>query len=84
MIGGLSGVRLGGMSQEIEVPPSVSRRRRWTRERKAQLLQAFAASGIGPAAFCREHGIPQTSFGRWRRLSAERRANSRWCNCPGT
>ena len=49
-------------------------RRRWTEERKAQLLEAFASSEMSAAAFCRQHRLPYQRFLCWRKAAAVRQA----------
>jgi len=44
-----------------------SRRRRWSVEEKATFLAAFRESGLNATAFCRDAGIPQSTFELWRR-----------------
>jgi transposase-like protein len=44
-----------------------SRRRRWSAEEKAAYLAAFHESGLSGAAFCRDSGIPQSTFELWKR-----------------
>jgi hypothetical protein len=43
------------------------RRRRSSAAQQAALLDALAASGLGPIAFCRQHGLSRVTFARWRR-----------------
>jgi transposase-like protein len=43
-----------------------SRRRRWSADEKVAYLEAFRESGLSGSAFCRDTGIPRSTFERWK------------------
>jgi transposase-like protein len=42
-----------------------SRRRRWSADEKVAYLEAFRESGLSGSAFCRDTGIPRSTFALW-------------------
>lgn len=44
-------------------------RRRYTEEKKAELVRKFERDGGSAAGFCRKHRLPYQSFLAWRRAS---------------
>ena len=55
-----------------EVLTGVERRRRWTREQKAEIVMDAERSGVAEAA--RRHGISRQNVYQWRRQLRERLA----------
>ena len=51
---------------------SVQRRRRWSAEEKAAIVQETYAHGMSVSLVARRHGIAPNQLFRWRRLYAER------------
>jgi len=60
-----------GSSDRIEVITSVQRRRRWSAEEKAAIVQETYAPGMSVSLVARRHGIGPNQLFRWRRLYAE-------------
>ena len=54
-----------------DVITSVQRRRRWSAEEKAAIVQETWAPGISVSLVARRHGIAPNQLFRWRRLYAE-------------
>ena len=55
----------------VEVITSVQRRRRWSAEEKARIVQATYAPGMSVSLVARQHGIAPNQVFTWRRLYAE-------------
>jgi transposase-like protein len=47
-------------------------RRRWNAEQKAELLAAFAASGVTATRFCRDRGVHPATLSGWQRQAVAR------------
>ena len=60
-----------GTIDRVEVITSVQRRRRWSAEEKAQIVQETWAPGMSVSLVARRHGIAPNQLFRWRRLYAE-------------
>jgi transposase len=60
-----------GIIDRVEVITSVQRRRRWSAEEKAQIVQETWAPGMSVSLVARRHGIAPNQLFRWRRLYAE-------------
>ena len=58
-------------SDRVEVITSVQRRRRWSAEEKAQIVQETYAPGMSVSLVARQHGIGPNQVFSWRRLYAE-------------
>jgi transposase len=55
----------------VEVITSVQRRRRWSAEEKARMVQETYAPGMTASLVARQHGIAPNQLFSWRRLYAE-------------
>lgn len=55
----------------VEVITSVHRRRRWSAEEKARMVQETYAPGMTVSLVARQHGIAPNQLFSWRRLYAE-------------
>ena len=55
----------------VEVITSVQRRRRWSAEEKARMVQETYAPGMTVSLVARQHGIAPNQLFSWRRLYAE-------------
>lgn len=55
----------------VEVITSVQRRRRWSAEEKARIIQETYAPGMSVPLVARQHGIAPNQVFTWRRLYAE-------------
>jgi transposase len=55
----------------VEVITSVQRRRRWSAEEKARMVQETYAPGMTVSLVVRQHGIAPNQLFSWRRLYAE-------------
>ena len=62
---------LTGTIDRVEVITSVQRRRRWSAEEKAAIVQETYAPGLSVSLVARRHGIAPNRLFRWRRLCAE-------------
>jgi transposase-like protein len=60
-----------GSSDRVEVITWVQRRRRWSAEEKAAIVQETYAPGMSVSLVARRHGIAPNQLFRWRRLYAE-------------
>jgi transposase len=60
-----------GKIDRAEVITSVQRRRRWSAEEKARLVQETYAPGMSVSLVARQHGIALSQMFSWRRLYAE-------------
>jgi transposase-like protein len=60
----------------VEVITSVQRRRRWSAEEKAAMVQETYAPGMSVSLVARQHGIAPNQLFRWRRLLRRGRAVS--------
>ena len=56
---------------QVEVITSVQRRRRWSAEEKARMVQETYAPGMTVSLVARQHGIAPNQLFSWRRLYAE-------------
>lgn len=59
-----------GKIEQIEVITSVQRRRRWSAEEKAAIVQETYAPGMSVSLVARRHGIAPNQLFTWRRLYA--------------
>jgi transposase len=60
--------RTGGTAKSMNgVQPAPRRRRRWTAEQKAEVLQRFASSGRSLTQFCEQAGLSTGMISAWRR-----------------
>jgi transposase len=57
-----------GKIDRIEVITSVQRRRRWSAEEKARIVQETYAPGMSVSLVARQHGIAPNQLFSWRRL----------------
>jgi transposase len=64
-------VSMTGTIDRVEVITSVQRRRRWSAEEKATIVQETYAPGMPVSLVARRHGIAPNQLFRWRRLYAE-------------
>jgi transposase len=64
-------VSMTGKIDRVEVITSVQRRRRWTAEEKARIVQETYAPGMSVSLVARQHGIAPNQLFAWRRLYAE-------------
>ena len=55
----------------VEVITSVQRRRRWSAEEKARMVQETYAPGMTVSLVARQHGVAPNQLFSWRRLYAE-------------
>ena len=60
-----------GNKERIEVITSVQRRRRWSADEKAAIVQETYAPGMSVSLVARRHGVAPNMVFRWRRLYAE-------------
>ena len=60
-----------GKLDRVEVITSVQRRRRWSAEEKARIVQETYAPGMSVSLVARRHGIAPNQLFSWRRLYAE-------------
>ena len=60
-----------GTIDRVEVISSVQRRRRWSTEEKAAIVQETDAPGMSVSRVARRHGIAPNQLFRWRRRYAE-------------
>lgn len=60
-----------GKLDRVEVITSVQRRRRWSAEEKARMVQETYAPGMSVSVIARQHGIAPNQLFTWRRLYAE-------------
>ncbi len=60
-----------GSIDRVEVITSVQRRRRWSAEEKARIVQESYAPGFSVSLVARQHGIAPNQVFTWRRLYAE-------------
>jgi transposase len=63
-------VPMTGNVDRIEVITSVQRRRRWSADEKAQIVQETYAPGMSVSLVARQHGIQPNQLFTWRRLYA--------------
>jgi transposase len=63
-------VSMTGKSEPVEVITSVQRRRRWSAEEKAAIVQETYAPGMSVSLVARRHGIAPNQLFTWRRLHA--------------
>ena len=59
-----------GKIENVEVITSVQRRRRWSAEEKAAIVQETYAPGMSISLVARRHGIAPNQLFTWRRLYA--------------
>jgi len=59
-----------GKIEQVEVITGVARRRRWSAEEKAAIVQETYASGLSVSLVARRHGIAPNQLFTWRRLYA--------------
>jgi hypothetical protein len=52
----------------VEVITSVQRRRRWSAEEKARIVQETFAPGMSVSLVARQHGVAPNQLFTWRRL----------------
>src|SRR6516164_4858638 len=64
-------VSMTGKIEQVEVITSVQRRRRWSAEEKAAIVQETYAPGMSVSLVARRHGVAPNQLFRWRRLNAE-------------
>ncbi len=60
-----------GKIEHVGVITSVQRRRRWSAEEKAAIVQETYGPGMSVSLVARRHGIAPGQLFRWRRLYAE-------------
>jgi transposase-like protein len=63
-------VSMTGNADRVEVITSVQRRRRWSAEEKARIVQETYAPGMSVSLVARQHGIARNQVFTWRRLYA--------------
>jgi transposase len=63
-------VSMTGKIERVEVITSVQRRRRWSAEEKAAIVQETWAPGMSVSLVARRHGIAPNQLFTWRRLYA--------------
>jgi transposase len=63
-------VSMTGKIEHVEVITSVPRRRRWSAEEKAAIVQETYAPGMSVPLVARRHGIAPNQLFTWRRLYA--------------
>ena len=71
-----------GSIDRVEVITSVQRRRRWSAEDKARIVQETYAPGMSVSLVARQHGVAPNQVFKWRQLYAEG-AFSGWCRRRG-
>ena len=59
-----------GKIEQVEVITSVQRRRRWSADEKAAIVQQTYAPGMSVSLVARRHGIAPNQLFTWRRLYA--------------
>ena len=59
-----------GKIEHVEVITSVQRRRRWSAEEKAAIVQQTYAPGMSVSLVARRHGIAPNQLFTWRQLYA--------------
>jgi len=64
-------VSMTGKIDRVEVIASVQRRRRWSAEEKARIVQETYAPGMSVSVIARQHGVAPNQLFTWRRLYAE-------------
>jgi transposase len=64
-------VAMTGNIDRVEVITSVQRRRRWSAEEKARIVQETYAPGMSVSLVARQHGVAPNQVFTWRRLYAE-------------
>jgi transposase len=64
-------VSMTGTIDRVEVITSVQRRRRWSAEENATIVQETYAPGMSVSLVAPRHGIARNQLFRWRRLYAE-------------
>lgn len=64
-------VSMTGKIDRVEVITSVQRRRRWSAEEKARIVQETYAPGMSVSLVARQHGIAPNQLFSWRRLYAD-------------
>src|SRR6516165_10302077 len=64
-------VSMTGTIERVEVIRSVQRRRRWSAEEKAAIVQETYAPGMSVSLVARRHGVAPNQLFTWRRLYAE-------------
>src|SRR5205085_3066404 len=82
-------VSMTGNIDRVEVITSVQRRRRWSAEEKARIVQETYAPGMSVSLVARQHGVAPNQVFTWRRLYAEERCRrsgpaKKWCPPPNT
>jgi transposase len=60
-----------GNIDRVEVITSVQRRRRWSAEEKARIVQETYAPGMSVSLVARQHGVAPNQVFKWRQLYAE-------------
>src|SRR3977135_1247464 len=60
-----------GSIDRVEVITSIQRRRRWSAEEKARIVQETYAPGVSVSRVSRTHGVAPSQVFTWRRLYAE-------------
>ena len=60
-----------GNIDRVEVITSVQRRRRWSAEEKARIVQETYAPGMSVSLVARQHGVAPSQVFTWRRLYAK-------------
>jgi transposase len=63
-------VPMTGKIEQVEVITSVQRRRRWSAEEKAAIVQETYAPGMSVSLVARRHGVAPNQVFTWRRLYA--------------
>src|ERR1051326_1242077 len=64
-------VPMTGSIDRVEVITSLQRRRRWSAEEKARIVQETYAPGMSVSLVARQHGVAPNQVFTWRRLYAE-------------
>src|SRR5579863_1581971 len=59
-----------GNIDRVEVITAVQRRRRWSAEEKAQIVQETYAPGMSVSLVARQHGVAPNQVFKWRQLYA--------------
>jgi transposase len=60
-----------GNIDRVEVITSVQRRRRWSAEEKARIVQETYAPGMSVSLVARQHGVAPNQVFKWRQLYAD-------------
>jgi transposase len=60
-----------GSIDRVEVITSVQRRRRWSAEEKARIVQETYAPGMSVSLIARQHGVAPNQVFKWRQLYGE-------------